>query len=182
MEELLNIQTEEDIPTHYRDTPIGKLFEYHNFNKKHDEYQSAALLIGMCVDNRKNLVMPDNFAFVIRAGGANLKYSEFKMSFAISIAGVQHIALIGHTNCGMVNLKSRKEQFVEGLTKTAGWDRKAAEEHFEEYAPIFEIGDEKQFLVREARRLRPKYPKIVIAPMIYRLEDNRLYLINEDKV
>ena len=32
----------------------------------------------------KKLDIPDNFAFIIRAGGANLRYSEFKISFAIS--------------------------------------------------------------------------------------------------
>jgi len=66
----------------------------------------------MCMDNRKHLHMPDNFAFIIRTGGANLRYSEFKVSYAIAVGGVRHIALIGHSKCGMVNLAARKEAFV----------------------------------------------------------------------
>lgn len=180
MQKLISVQSNTDIPLEYRNTPIGKLFEYHNLNRPYDEYQNADLLIGMCMDNRKNLTLPDNFAFVIRAGGANLRYSEFKMSYAISIAGVKHMALIGHSNCGMVNLISRKEQFVEGLVETAGWKKEDAESHFDELAPKFEIGDEKKFLIREAQRLRPKYPKIVIVPMLYLVEDNKLYLIEDE--
>ncbi len=36
-----------------------------------DPYVRARLLIGMCMDNRKVLRTPDNFAYVIRGGGAN---------------------------------------------------------------------------------------------------------------
>ena len=39
----------------------------------------------MCMDNRKHLHIPDNFAFIIRSGGANLRYSEFKVSYAIAV-------------------------------------------------------------------------------------------------
>ena len=99
---LLPISTSSDIPLHYQDTPIGLLFEYHNLHRLPDVYNKAALLIGMCMDNRKRLRIPDNFAYVIRAGGANLRYSEFKVSFAIAIGGVKAIALVGHNNCGMV--------------------------------------------------------------------------------
>jgi carbonic anhydrase len=76
------------------------------------------------MDNRKHLHIPDNFAYIIRSGGANLRYSEFKVSYAISAGGIKHIALIGHNNCGMVNLNSRKDQFVYGLEQNAGWTKK----------------------------------------------------------
>ena len=82
----------------------------------------------MCMDNRKHLRMPDNFAFIIRSGGANLRYSEFKVAYAIAVGGVKAIALIGHTNCGMVNLVARREQFVQGLIDNGGWDRASAEQ------------------------------------------------------
>ncbi len=73
------------------------------------------------MDNRKHLHIPDNFAFIIRAGGANLRYSEFKVSYAIAVGSVSCIALVGHNQCGMVNLISRKEQFIRGLVENAGW-------------------------------------------------------------
>ncbi|MDP4219919.1 MAG: carbonic anhydrase [Bacteroidota bacterium] len=179
MNRLVPINKEEDIFPQYRNTPIGKLIEYHDLGRPADTYSNAELLVGMCMDNRKHLSIPDNFAFIIRTGGANLRYSEFKVSYAISVGGVRYIAIIGHTNCGMVNLIARKEQFVQGLVDAAGWDRAHAEDHFMHFAPIFEIGNEVDFVISEAKRLRLRYPAIVVAPMIYKVEDNRIYLLNE---
>ncbi len=123
MNRLLAISSESDIPEQYRGTPIGLLLAYHNLNRAYESYSNAQLLIGMCMDNRKHLHIPDNFAFIIRAGGANLRYSEFKVSYAIAVGGVRSIALIGHNQCGMVNLMERKDIFINGLVDTAGWDR-----------------------------------------------------------
>lgn len=180
MNRLIHIDKISDIPQIYLDTPIGLLLEYHNLNREFESYSSAQLLVGMCMDNRKHLHMPDNFAFIIRSGGANLRYSEFKVSFAISVGGVKHIALIGHSNCGMVNLASKKTQFVEKLSENGGWTLEQAEEHFNNYAPMFEINNEIDFILSETLRLRQRYPKVQIAPMYYKLEDNLLYMIKEE--
>lgn len=180
MAQLIEVNKKEDILPQYQDTPIGLLMEYHNLDKPFDTYDKAHLLVGMCMDNRKHLHMPDNFAFIIRSGGANLRYSEFKVSYAIAMAGLTHIALIGHNNCGMVNLIARKEQVINGLVETAGWEREAAEDHFMHFAPMFEIGSESDFILSEAKRLRKRYPKITIAPMLYLVENNRLHFIKED--
>ncbi len=179
MDRLIKIESTSDIPAEYRDTPIGNLLEYHNLKKPFSTYTSAQLLIGMCMDNRKHLSVPDYFAFIIRAGGANLRYSEFKVSFAISIGGVKHMALIGHNHCGMVNLISKKKTFIEGMVKSAGWTAEQAETQFNSFAPMFEIGNEIDFTLSETVRLRKVYPKIPIAPMMYLVEDNKLYLIRE---
>jgi len=179
MDRLLAIEKKSDILNQYLDTPIARLVEYHNLSEPHQQYGSAELLIGMCMDNRKMLNIPKNFAFIIRTGGANLRYSEFKVSFAIAVGGVKHIALIGHTNCGMVNLISKKPKFIEGLAENAGWTKEQAEEHFYHYGPMFEIGNEIDFVLSEAKRLRLRYPKIMIAPMIYKVEDNKLYFVRE---
>jgi carbonic anhydrase len=180
MNRLFSIRSTKDIPNKYLDTPIGKLLEYHNLNHDFETYTNAQLLIGMCMDNRKHLNIPDNFAFIIRAGGANLRYSEFKVSFAISVGGIKHIALIGHSNCGMVNLVSKKNLFIEKLSENAGWTTEQAEEHFNNYAPMFEINNEVDFILSETARLRLRYPKIIIAPMYYKVEDNLLYMIREE--
>ena len=179
MTRLIDITKPEDIFPQYRKTPIGLLLEYHNLDKPLDNYTQAQLLIGMCMDNRKHLHIPDNFAFIIRSGGANLRYSEFKVSFAIAIGNIQHIALIGHNNCGMVNLNSRKDEFINGLVSKGGWEIKAAEEHFRQFAPIFEIGNEIDFVISEAKRLRIRYPRIMVAPLLFKVEDSRLNLIAE---
>jgi len=179
MNRLLSITESKDIPIEYQHTPVGLLLEYHNLNREFESYSSAQLLIGMCMDNRKHLHMPDNFAYIIRSGGANLRYSEFKVSFAIAVGGVKHIALIGHSNCGMVNLMSKKNLFIEKLSENGGWSLEQAEEHFNNYAPMFEINNEIDFTLSETRRLRQRYPKVQIAPMYYKVEDNLLYLIQE---
>lgn len=179
MNTLVSVNSLEDIPKNYQNTPIGLLFEYHNLNRPFDAYTNAQLLIGMCMDNRKHLHIPENFSFIIRAGGANLRPSEFKISYAIGVGGIRYIAIIGHNLCGMVNVMSRKEQFIQGLIDGAGWDRERAEEYFMQFAPLFEIGNEVEFVKSEAQRLRLKYPKITIAPCIYKVEENRLYFINE---
>ena len=180
MNRLVKVSREDDIFPRLRDTPVARLLRYHNLGEAHEAHASAELLIGMCMDNRKSLRIPDNFAFVIRAGGGNLRYSEFKVSFAVAIAGVRAIALIGHTNCGMVNLMARREQFIDGLVANAGWTRERAAEHFTHFAPMFEIGNEVDFVLSEAVRLRERYPKVLVAPMVYKVEDNLLYLVKED--
>lgn len=179
MHRLLAISSVEDILPEYRGTPIGKLFEYHNLDMPFPKYDTAQLLVGMCMDNRKHLHIPDNFSYIIRAGGANLRYSEFKVSYAISVGQVRNIALIGHNNCGMVNLHARKDLFIQGLVDSAGWDKEWAEEHFIHFAPMYEIGNEVDFILSETKRLRLRYPKIQIAPLMYLVEDNKLYLIKE---
>lgn len=179
MNKLIKIEKTEDIFPKYRNTPIGDLLEYHNLDKELDSYTEAQLLIGMCMDNRKHLHIPENFAYIIRSGGANLRYSEFKISYAISVGNVRHIALLGHNNCGMVNLISRRQLFIDGLVNKAGWTKERAEEHFMNFAPMFEIGNEIEFTTSEANRLRLKYPKITVAPMFYNVDDNKIYIIDE---
>lgn len=176
---LIAINAPRDIPAAYRRTPIGRLLEYHNVGRPFERYVQAQLLIGMCMDNRKHLHIPDNFAFILRAGGANLRASEFKVSYAIAVGGVSCIALIGHTNCGMVNIASRKALFIRGLITRGGWKKQDAEVHFTKFVATFEIGNAADFVLSEVKRLRQRYPKVTIAPMLYKVEDNRLYLLKE---
>jgi carbonic anhydrase len=180
MDLLIPVNKKDDILPTYRNTPIEKLFGYHNLNVSYDNYNSAQILVGMCMDNRKHLLIPDNFAYIIRAGGANLRYSEFKVSYAIAVGKVRHIALIGHNHCGMVNLVSRKVEFIRGMVREAGWEEEKAEEHFNQFAPLFEIGNEKDFILGETARLRLRYPNVVVAPLFYTVEDNRLSFIREE--
>lgn len=175
---LLPVRAASDIPPALRDTPVGRLLEYHNLERPFDHYDRAALLIGMCMDHRKQLRLPDQFAYILRAGGANLRPSEFKVSYAIAVGGVRSIALIGHTECGMSGLDSRRKEFITGLVGV-GWDRDEAERHFRESVPLFEIGDEIDFVIAESARLRARYPAVSVAPLIYRVEDGRLYLVRE---
>jgi len=167
------------MPKRYKGTPIETLIRYQNFGEPFKPCDQAQVLVAMCMDNRKVLRVPENFAYVIRTGGGNLRQNEFKVSFAIAVGGVTALALIGHTNCGMVNVYSKKEQFINGMVKRAGWTKTQATEHFMTLAPLFEIDNEQEFVLSEAHRLKRKYPKILVAPFIYKMEDNKLYFIEE---
>ena len=150
---LMPIRTKADIRDNFRDNPIGRLLEYHNLGIGAKEYDNAELLICMCMDNRKKLSIPDNFAFILRSGGANLSRMDFKASFAIAIGGVRAICLICHDNCRMVNLRSQKTKFIEGMQKV-GWNAETASKHFDENVKSFEIGDAIDFVVNESLRLK----------------------------
>lgn len=175
---LQAINSFEDIPLEYIGTPFERLLCFHNLAAPLERCEKAELLIGMCMDNRKVLRTPENFAFVLRTTGANLRHNEFRVSYALSIGGVRHIALIAHTNCGMVGLTRKLPAFVQGMIEV-GWDELEAREYFFQYAPFFEIENEADFVRLEAKRLREKYPNVQIAPLLYQLEDNRLYLVKE---
>jgi len=179
MNRMVKVKSTDDIFPAYMNTPVGLLLEYHNLLRPLDVHTEAEILIGMCMDNRKHLQIPDNFAYIIRSGGGNLRYSEFKVSYAIAIGNVRHIALIAHNHCGMVNLISRRSKFINGLVEKAGWEKEWAEEHFMHFAAMFEIGNEIDFVLGEAKRLRLRYPGISVAPLFYRVEDNLLYQIRE---
>jgi len=104
MTRLIAITNQNDIFFEYQNTPISLLLEYHNLNRPFENYAVAQLLVGMCMDNRNQLRIPNNFSYILRSGGGNLRYSEFKVSYAVAVGKVKYIALIGHSNCAMVNL------------------------------------------------------------------------------
>ena len=172
-----NIDSEKDIPVYLSNTPFVELLIYQNLGSPHKKYEKAQMAIVMCMDNRKQLKIPSRFAFILRTAGARITGSEFKLSFAIGFGDIKHVALIAHTNCGMVNLTSKKEKVIKGLIENAGWTKEQAENHFHSFAPFFEIENETDFIVSESYRLKEKYPKISFVPMLYSVEDNKLYLI-----
>ena len=175
MAEILPVNYRDDILPRYRDTPVGLLLEYHNLGRAIGSASAPQLLIGMCMDSRKALRIPNDFAFVLRTAGANMRDNEFRISYAIAVGGVRSIVLIAHTDCGMAQLEPRREQFIDGMVKNAGWDRDRAARHFADSAPKFGIRDEVGFVLGEADRLRNIYPKIFVAPLLYRVEDDLLY-------
>jgi carbonic anhydrase len=179
MNNFIEIHSDADIPERWRATPIGDLLRYHALGAPlPGRAERPELLIGMCMDSRKHLRIPDNFAFILRTGGANLRQSEFRVSYALAVGGVRAIALIAHNNCGMSGLAARREDFVRGLVET-GWERPEAEEHFDRFLPSHEIGSELDFVASEAKRLRALYPKVTVAPMLYRVEENRIDVVGE---
>jgi carbonic anhydrase len=175
---IISVDSISDILPPYRRTPIEWLLRYHNLGEPPAAPGGRAeLLVGMCMDNRKDLVIPKEFAFVIRAAGGNLRDHAFDISFAIAIGGVRAIALLAHTNCGMVGVKQRRAAFIEGLVARAGWDERSAANHFDESVAVYEIEDAVTFVLEETSRLARVYPAVLVAPLLYRVEDDRLLQI-----
>jgi len=175
MTRVIAVDDPDDILPAYRDTPVGLLLEYHDLGRALHPAPSRQLLIGMCMDSRKTLRVPDDFAFVLRTAGANMRDNEFRISYAIAVGGVRTIALIAHTDCGMRRVATLHDEFVGGLVEHAGWDEARAERLFAEGVPKFGISDEVDFVMDEVARLRELYPKITVVPLLYRVEDDRLY-------
>ena len=180
MKNLISVADVDDIFTDYRNTPIGLLLEYHNLSRRYEVYDHAQVLICTCMDNRIGLRMPDKFAYTIRTGGSNILYNDFHISYAIAVGQVRHIVLIGHNKCGMANLHLRKNSFIDGLVKRAGWNKEEAEKHFNQDVSQCEIENELEYLLKDVKRLREKYPKIKVVPLMYLVEDNLLYQIKEE--
>lgn len=176
---LKPVRDERDIPEVYRDTPIEKLLLYHNMGHPGGSTESAELLILMCMDGRQTLRLPKNFSFVVRNSGARLHGVSFSVSFAIGSGGIQHMAVIGHSDCRMVDLESRRGEFVTGLSERGGWERTEAEKHFVDLYPCFDKEDGSGSVISEVGVIRAMYPGIVAAPIFYSLEDDDLYLIEE---
>lgn len=180
MPKIIPVNFRDDILPEYRGTPVGLLLEYHNLGRAIGTVAAPQLLIGMCMDSRKSLRIPNDFAFVLRTAGANMRDNEFRISYAIAVGGVRTIVLIAHTDCGMARLGERRNQFIHGLMDAAGWDEARATKHFEDSAPKFGIRDEVDFVLNEAERLRGIYPRIAIVPLLYRVEDDLLYQLRAE--
>jgi carbonic anhydrase len=165
----------DDILPGYRGTPLEQLLRYHNLGEALPRTTGRpSLLVSMCMDHRKGLTIPAEFAYVLRSAGGNLRDSEFEVSYAIAVGGVSTIALLAHTDCGMAHVTAKHEPFVAGLMERGGWTRASAERHFAEAATRYEIGDPARFAVDEVRRLRTRYPRVLVAPFLYTVEDDRL--------
>ena len=97
----------------------------------------------------------------------------------MAVGGVRTICLIGHDQCGMVGLRARRDVFVNGLVENGGWARREAEQHFDQFSPVFDIRYPVEFVFSEAQRLRERYPCVMVSPLFYQVGEGLLYQITE---
>jgi carbonic anhydrase len=175
MARLVPVLAEADILPEHLGTPFEWFLRYHNLGEPLPPTSGRAeLLVGMCMDHRKDLTLPNEFAFVLRAAGGNLRGREFDISYAVAVGGVTALALLAHTDCGMAHVTEKRAAFVAGLVERGGWGEREAAAHFDECVPRYEIGDPLGFVVAEADRLRARYPGLRVAAFLYQVEDDRL--------
>ncbi len=107
-ERLVAIQSQEDIPASLRQTPIEELIRCQNFFEASDRMDHVNLIVGMCIDYRKQIHLPKNCAYVIRSPGANMQDMEFSIALGLS-AGIEYMALIVHNKCLMSDPFTKKQ-------------------------------------------------------------------------
>ena len=164
---LSSVRKDTDIVPAYRGTPVGELLGYQNLGAAARKYARPELLIAMCLEQQVALRIPAGFAISLHTAAASLKRDPFKVSWAIGVVGVSAIAIIGHDDCGLTDLRSHREQFVVQMIEAAGWERPAAEQHFDHWSDLFEVDSPAGFAAAEAARLQSRYPKILVAPLLF---------------
>lgn len=174
---LKPVRNESDILPAWRGTPVGELLALHNLGAGARKYSHPQILIASCPEQQTLLRVPPGFAISLHTAAANLKRDPFKVSWAIGIARVSAVALVGHTDCKLVGLRNQREEFVERMIRIAGWERPAAEQHFDHWSDLFAIEDPATFAAAEAARLRVRYPKIPVAALLYDRADGMLLQI-----
>lgn len=164
---LVPVRSEADILPAYRGTPVGELLAYQNLGREAGSPPDhPRILVATCLELDQGLKLPPGFAIHLRTAAASLKRDPFKVSWAIGMARVSAIAVVGHTGCGLVDLRSHRDLFVARLIEDAGWERPAAEQHFDHWSDLFGIDEPAAFVTSEAARLQARYPKVLVAPLM----------------
>ena len=156
------------------------LLRYHNLAEPlTQESCKPKILIGTCMDYRVALRLPERFAYVVRTAGDNLSHHEFDIAVAIALGAISSVALIGHTDCTMSRVTQQRDAVVGGMVQRAGWQPYEAAQFFHRHASSAHIGDPRDYTLRETTRLRRLFPGILVAPLIYQVEDDQLVQIAE---
>jgi carbonic anhydrase len=171
---LKQINTPEDVPPQWVNTPIADLIGAHNFNKPVESTGEPKLLLVTCIEYRFQPEIPPMWAYVNRCAGGRLTGSEFSVSYILA-KGVKHMALIGHNDCGMTKVEEYKPALIDALVGQR-WDRERAEDFVEQNAARFAMSDEIDGQKREFKRLQQLFPEIEIAPLFVSIASMRLHI------
>ena len=166
----------------YAGTPIEDLLLFHNEREVGPpSFEKPRLIVSLCMDQRISLHLPKGFAYSLRTPGSRLQGLEFALSYAIAMGGVRALAVIGHTDCAMTKVNDLKERFVKQLDDWHnGWDAQDSLRHFDQWAPVFYIKDMKEHLRSQVKWVSQIFPDLLVAPLIYHIEDHRLHLLEEE--
>lgn len=181
---LAAVRTEADILPAFRGTPVADLLRFQNLGgagAATTTWQRPVLLVATCIEQPTPLRLPPGFAISLHTAAASLKRDPFKVSWAIGVAGVKAIAIVGHDDCRLTELRNHREQFVVQMIEAAGWERPAAEQHFDHWADLFAVEDPAGFAAAEAARLRERYPRVLVAPLLYHSASASLQQIVPDE-
>lgn len=177
---LTAINTLEDIPSHLQATPIADLINCQNFYDVSDEQATSAnLIIGMCIDYRKQLHLPKNSAYVIRSPGANMQGCEFSIALGLSTK-IKYMALLVHNKCLMANPYPLEKNFKDTLVQEHNWSAGKASVFFDSHAASGLVGDVIDFAKDESTRLQTIFKGLTVVPLLYDVDSDRIFLVTTE--
>ncbi len=168
------VESREDIPEQWRDTPIESLLMSQNFGWPIQSSGKPEVLIATCIEFRYALPIPRMYAYVIRRASGRVIGSEFSVGYTL-VHGVKYLVMIGHNDCGMSKVIDRAPLVVDAFVEQ-GWERDAAKDYVDKQISRHAIDDELTALREEYLRLRTIFRKLVIAPLFVCLHDSKLYV------
>lgn len=177
---LAPARNESEILPAWRGTPVADLLRFQNFPDAGAAPAGPhpAILVATCLEQASPLRLPAGFAVEVHTAAASLKRDPFKVSWAIGVARVSAIAIVGHDDCRLTELRNHREEFVVRMIEAAGWERPAAEQHFDHWSDLFAVDEPAAFAAAEAARLRARYPRLVVAPLLYQSASGQLLQID----
>jgi hypothetical protein len=171
---LQEFKDREDIPDHWRNTPIEDFIMSQNFQWPVTVTGKPEVLISACIEFRYALPVPRGYAYVIRRASGRVLGSEFSVGYVLS-KGVKFLLLIGHNDCGMAKVAEAAPNVVDAFVDQ-GWSRAVAEEYVRKQGARHAITNEIDALEQEYLRLRKIFPRLKIAPLFICLYDSKVYL------
>ncbi len=178
-ERLISIESDNDIPAHLQGTPIESLLKAQNMFEAEEETEDTAnLIIGMCMDYRKQLHLPKNCAYIIRSPGANMKDHEFSVALALS-TGIRYMALLVHNKCIMSDPFKQRRNFLKVLVRNHHWKREQAEMMFSSSVTQGYIGEPVSFALQESHRLKTLFADLTVVPLLYDVDSDKIFLIRD---
>ena len=174
---LAPARNESEILPAWRGTPVADLLRFQNFpgtGAATPGTPHPAILVATCLEQSTALRLPAGFAVQLHTAAASLKRDPFKVSWAIGVARVSAIAIVGHDDCRLTELRNHREEFVVRMIESAGWERPAAEQHFDHWSDLLAVEDPAAFAASEEARLRERYPRVVVAPLLYQSASGQL--------
>ncbi len=177
---LIAIKALEDIPSHLENTPVADLIKCQNFYDVSDEQVTAAsLIVGMCIDYRKQLLLPKNSAYVIRSPGANMQGCEFSIALGLA-TNIKYMALLVHNKCLMSDPYPLENRFKDTLAQEHGWSERKASAFFDGHAASGLVGDVINFAREESARLQRIFQGLIVVPLLYDVDSDRIFLVKAE--
>lgn len=168
------VTRETDILASLHSSPVGALLSAHNLGHQLPVAESPQLLIVSCMDHRLLLETPDRFAFQVRTAGATPEPVLANIAFAVAVAGIRAICVVGHTDCAMCRAASEGPAMMQHLIDQEGWSKDEAAKLNASLQDDFSIDDPVAATWQHARRLGRLFPTCQVAPLLFDVEDGSL--------